>query len=46
MIKIEQFAFYEKARKGFAVLMTGETRTYTNIILKKGVTPLMIENIF
>ncbi len=40
IVKIERFAFYERARKAFVVLMTGETRTYANIILKKGVTPI------
>lgn len=36
---IERFAFYERARAAFAVVMTGETAKYGNIILKKGVTP-------
>lgn len=40
IVKIDRFAFYERARKAFAVVMTGETRTYANIILKKGVTPI------
>lgn len=40
IIKIDRFAFYDRARKAFAVVMTGETRTYANIILKKGVTPI------
>lgn len=34
---IERFAFYDRARKAFAVLATGETSLYANIILKKGV---------
>ncbi len=38
--RIERFAFYDRARKAFAVIMTGETRKYGNIILKKGVTPV------
>jgi L-fucose mutarotase len=38
--RMERFAFYERAKKAFAVVMTGETATYGNIILKKGVTPL------
>ena len=38
--RVERFAFYERARKAFAVLMTGETAKYGNIILKKGVIPL------
>ena len=35
---IERFAFYERARKSFAVVVSGETRIYGNIIIKKGVT--------
>ncbi|KAM9618389.1 fucose mutarotase isoform 2-T3 [Trichechus inunguis] len=35
--KVERFAFYERARKAFAVVATGETALYGNIILKKGV---------
>lgn len=38
--RIERFAFYERTKKAFAVVMTGETAKYGNIILKKGVTPL------
>ena len=38
--RIDRFAFYERARNVYAVLMTGETRKYGNILLKKGVTPL------
>ena len=34
---IERFAFYERAKKAFAVLATGESALYANIILKKGV---------
>ena len=37
--RIGRFEFYERARKAFAVVMTGETAKYGNIILKKGVTP-------
>ena len=36
----ERMAFYERARKAYAVVITGETAKYGNIILKKGVTPL------
>ncbi|MDR2952132.1 MAG: L-fucose mutarotase [Treponema sp.] len=36
---IERFAFYERAKKAYAVVMTGETVKYGNIILKKGVIP-------
>lgn len=38
--RIERFAFYERARSAYAVVMTGETAKYGNIILKKGVTPI------
>lgn len=34
---IDRFAFYERARKAYAVVTTGETALYANIILKKGV---------
>jgi L-fucose mutarotase len=37
---IERFAFYERAKATFAVVMTVETAKYGNIILKKGVTPI------
>jgi L-fucose mutarotase/ribose pyranase (RbsD/FucU family) len=36
---VERFAFYERARKAFAVIQTGERRLYGNLILKKGVLP-------
>ena len=39
--KIDRFAFYERASKAFAVVMTGETVKYGNIILIKGVTPVI-----
>lgn len=35
---IERFAFYDRAESASAVVMTGETRKYGNIILKKGVS--------
>jgi L-fucose mutarotase len=38
--RIERFAFYERAKKAYAVVMTGETVKYGNIILKKGVIPV------
>ncbi len=34
---IERFAFYERSKKAFAVVSTGETALYANLILKKGV---------
>ncbi|MDC0088218.1 L-fucose mutarotase [Akkermansiaceae bacterium] len=39
--RIDRFAFYDRAESAFAVVMTGETAKYGNIILKKGVTPLV-----
>lgn len=39
VIRIGRFEFYERAEKAAAVVMTGETAKYGNIILKKGVTP-------
>lgn len=34
---VERFAFYERARQAYAVVATGETELYANVILKKGV---------
>jgi len=34
---VERFAFYERAKKAYAIVATGETALYANIILKKGV---------
>ncbi len=39
MGQVERFAFYEKARNAYAVIVTGETRFYGCFILKKGVIP-------
>lgn len=36
--RVERFAFYERARSAFAVVMTGEVAKYGNLILRKGVT--------
>ena len=38
--RIDRFAFYERARHAFAIVMTGELRKYGNLLLKKGVTPV------
>lgn len=35
--QIERFAFYDAARKCYAVVSTGETALYANVILQKGV---------
>lgn len=34
---VERFAFYERAKQSYAVVATGESALYANIILKKGV---------
>lgn len=39
MGSVERFAFYEKAKNAYAVIVTGETRFYGCFILKKGVIP-------
>ena len=37
LASLERFAFYERARKAFAIVATGERRLYGNIIHKTGV---------
>ena len=37
MYKMERFEFYERAKMAYAIVATGETTPYGNIILKKGV---------
>jgi L-fucose mutarotase len=37
LAKLERFAFYARAREAFALVQTGETRLYGNLLLKKGV---------
>jgi L-fucose mutarotase len=37
LASIERFAFYERARQAFALVRTGETRLYGNVLLKMGV---------
>ena len=39
--RIERMAFYERARRVYAIVMTGELRKYGNLLLKKGVTPVV-----
>ena len=34
---VERFAFYEQARGAYAIIATGESAIYANIMLKKGV---------
>ena len=38
--RMERFAFYERAKRAYAVVISGETAKYGNVILKKGVTPV------
>ena len=35
--EIERFAFYEEAKKAYAIIATGEKALYANLILQKGV---------
>jgi len=34
---LERFAFYDRVKTGYAIVQTGESRLYGNIILKKGI---------
>ena len=34
---VERFAYYERAKKAYCIVATGETSQYANIVLKKGV---------
>ncbi|GGH81362.1 L-fucose mutarotase [Pullulanibacillus pueri] len=34
---VERFAFYERAKKAYAIVATGENALYANIILRKGI---------
>ena len=36
--QVDKYDFYDRTRKAFAVVMTGDTRIYANLILAKGVT--------
>ena len=38
--RMERYAFYERAKKAYAVVLTGETAKYGNVIIKKGVIPV------
>jgi len=37
--RIDRFDFYKRAKTAFAIVLTGETAKYGNILIKKGVTP-------
>ncbi len=34
---IERFAFYERTRRAFAIVLTGDPQPYGNVLIKKGV---------
>ena len=40
-VLIDRFDFYIRAKSTFAIVMTSELRKYGNILLKKGVTPVV-----
>jgi L-fucose mutarotase len=40
-VRLERHAFYARAKGAFAIVMTGELRKYGNLLLKKGVTPVL-----
>jgi L-fucose mutarotase len=35
--RLERFAFYERTKQAYAIVITGERRLYGNILLKKGI---------
>ena len=37
VVNVERFAFYEKAKEAYAIIATGESALYANVILQKGV---------
>ena len=39
MMSIERFAFYDRAKRAYAVIQTGERRFYGCFALRKGVVP-------
>ena len=39
MVGIERFAFYERAKKAYAVIQTQERRFYADFAVRKGVVP-------
>ncbi|HYK35059.1 L-fucose mutarotase [Alloacidobacterium sp.] len=41
IIRIPRPAFYDRAKSAYAVVITGELRAYGNLILRKGVTPIV-----
>lgn len=41
--RLPREAFYQAARACFAIVVTGDTRPYGNILITKGVTPVMTD---
>jgi L-fucose mutarotase len=41
---LERFAFYERAKKAFVIVQTGETAQYGNVILKNGLVTVTPES--
>jgi L-fucose mutarotase len=39
LIEIERFAFYDRSKKAYAVIQTGERRFYGCFAFRKGVVP-------
>ncbi|NVZ64146.1 ribose ABC transporter [Pseudomonas gingeri] len=40
LCRIERFAFYDRAKEAFAIIATGETLFYGNVIIRKGTVNL------
>ena len=36
-LEIERFAFYDQAKTAYAIIATGESALYANVMLQKGV---------
>lgn len=41
--RVERFVFYERSKSCYAIVMTGETAKYGNILLKKGLANIPIK---
>lgn len=41
LTSLERFDFYTRAKQAYAVVVSGEIAKYGNIIIKKGVTPIL-----
>ncbi|TCA55201.1 ribose ABC transporter [Rhizobium pisi] len=40
LTRVERFAFYQRAKEAFAIIATGETLFYGNVIIRKGTVKL------